>query len=56
MEATRDLADSDGEDDSFAAPPRGSVEDRVRRIRRLRDLGALTPAEYEKAMAKLLKA
>ena len=56
MEAIRDLAEPDGEDDAFSAPPPGSVEDRFRRIRRLRDLGALTPAEYEKAMAKLLKA
>jgi hypothetical protein len=52
----RELADDDGEDDGFSAPPRGSVEDGFRRIRRLRDLGALTPAEYERAMTKLLQA
>ena len=59
MEAKRDLGAVDGVDDGlddFAGPPRGSIEDRLRRIARLRDMGALTSHEYEKAKAKLLSA
>lgn len=54
MEAKSDL--DVGVDDAFVAPPHDSLEDRLRRIMRLRDLGALTATEYERAKAKLLRA
>lgn len=51
----RDYDVNDDVDERFSGPPRGSLEDRLRRIARLRDLGALTAAEYERAKAKLLR-
>jgi hypothetical protein len=56
LEADREFSTSHFDAGAFAGPPRGSIEDRLRRIARLRDMGALTRTEYEKAKAKLLRA